>query len=46
MSLNVESAVRERYGAAAVVKEDALCCPVEYNAESLKTISGEGGDCC
>ena len=41
MPLDVESAVRERYGAAAAVKEDALCCPVEYNPEFLKVIPAE-----
>ncbi len=41
MPLDVESAVRERYGAAAALKEDALCCPVEYNPEFLKVIPHE-----
>lgn len=39
--LDVESAVRERYGAAAAEKEEALCCPVEYNPQLLKIIPEE-----
>lgn len=38
---NVESAVRERYGAAAQEREAALCCPVEYDAQFLKIIPAE-----
>jgi SAM-dependent methyltransferase len=41
MALDVESIVRERYGAAATQKEEALCCPVEYNPEYLKIIPDE-----
>ncbi len=40
-SLNVEEAVRERYGAAAQAAEPALCCPVDYNPEYLKIIPNE-----
>jgi ubiquinone/menaquinone biosynthesis C-methylase UbiE len=36
--LDVENAVRERYGAAANAKEDALCCPVEYDPQYLKIL--------
>lgn len=39
--LNVEAAVRERYGAAANEKEAALCCPVEYDARYLEMIPDE-----
>lgn len=44
MALDVESIVRERYGAAATGKEEALCCPVEYNPEYLKIIPDEISD--
>lgn len=40
-SLNVESAVRERYGAAAEAAEPALCCPVSYDAKYLQVIPAE-----
>lgn len=36
-----ETSVKERYGAAAQVREKALCCPVEYNREYLKIIPDE-----
>jgi arsenite methyltransferase len=36
--LNVESAVKERYSAAARAKVEALCCPVDYDREYLKVI--------
>ena len=39
--LDVESAVRRRYGNAANEVENALCCPVEYNPEYLKIIPAE-----
>ena len=32
---NPESAVRDRYSAAAESREQALCCPIEYNTEYL-----------
>ena len=38
---NIEAAVRARYGSASQFKEDALCCPVEYNPEYLKILPGE-----
>lgn len=38
---NVEIAVNERYGAAAKMREDALCCPVEYNPEFLSILPDE-----
>lgn len=41
MPFDVESAVRDRYGAAAAEREEALCCPVEYNPEFLKIIPAE-----
>jgi len=39
--LNVEEAVRERYGAAAQAAEPALCCPVDYNPQYLEIIPEE-----
>ena len=41
MALDVESAVRERYGAAANEIEPALCCPVEYDRELLRILPFE-----
>jgi ubiquinone/menaquinone biosynthesis C-methylase UbiE len=38
---NTESAVRERYSAAARAKETALCCPVDYDPQYLKLIPQE-----
>ena len=32
MTIDSDRAVRERYAAAARVREAALCCPVEYDA--------------
>lgn len=40
-SLNVDAAVRDRYGAAAQAAEAALCCPVDYDAQYLKVIPAE-----
>lgn len=40
-TLDVEQAVRERYGAAAQAAEPALCCPVDYNPEYLTIIPEE-----
>lgn len=39
--LDVEQAVRERYGDAAQAAEPALCCPVDYDAKYLKIIPEE-----
>lgn len=39
--LNVESAVRERYSAAAHQAEAALCCPVSYDRRFLEIIPPE-----
>ena len=39
--LNVEQAVRERYGAAAREAEQALCCPVDYDPQYLAIIPEE-----
>lgn len=36
-----ESAVKDRYAAAANAPEAALCCPVEYNQDLLKIIPQE-----
>lgn len=38
---NIETAVRERYGAASQLKEDALCCPVDYDTKYLKVLPDE-----
>jgi ubiquinone/menaquinone biosynthesis C-methylase UbiE len=38
---SVESAVRERYGAAARQREQALCCPVDYDPRTLEAIPAE-----
>ncbi len=38
---DVEIAVRDRYGAAAQLKEEALCCPVEYNPQYLRVLPDE-----
>jgi arsenite methyltransferase len=40
-TLRSETAVRERYSAAAERSEAALCCPVEYDSELLKIIPPE-----
>ncbi len=39
--LDVEAAVRTRYGAAAKKQEAALCCPVEYDPQFLKILPDE-----
>jgi SAM-dependent methyltransferase len=39
--LRVESAVKQRYSAAAQRKVEALCCPVDYDPQYLKTIPAE-----
>ncbi|MCH2595121.1 MAG: methyltransferase domain-containing protein [Pirellulales bacterium] len=39
--MDVEQAVRDRYGAAAQAAESALCCPVDYDARYLKIIPAE-----
>jgi arsenite methyltransferase len=39
--LDVEKAVRERYDAASQAKEEALCCPVEYDLQFLKILPDE-----
>ena len=39
--LNVDQAVRDRYGAAAHEAEPALCCPVDYDARYLKALPAE-----
>ena len=40
-SLQIDSAVRERYSAAAAEREIALCCPVEYDSRLLQIIPAE-----
>lgn len=39
--LNVERAVRERYASGAREREDALCCPVEYESRYLDVLPAE-----
>jgi ubiquinone/menaquinone biosynthesis C-methylase UbiE len=39
--LNTESAVRERYSAAAGKREAELCCPVDYDTKYLAVIPDE-----
>jgi SAM-dependent methyltransferase len=41
MTIDSEQAVRERYAAAARVREAALCCPVDYDARHLEAIPAE-----
>ena len=41
MSSTAESSVYERYAAAANAREEALCCPVEYQADRLAVIPQE-----
>ncbi len=40
-TLDTESAVRERYAAAAEAQEPQLCCPVDYDTQYLKVIPQE-----
>lgn len=40
-TVHPESAVKNRYAAAAKAPEAALCCPVEYNQDLLKIIPPE-----
>jgi arsenite methyltransferase len=39
--LDVETAVRQRYGVAANELEPALCCPVDYDPQYLKILPAE-----
>lgn len=39
--LDIEAAVKERYGTAAKEIEPALCCPVEYDPQFLKILPNE-----
>jgi ubiquinone/menaquinone biosynthesis C-methylase UbiE len=40
-SLDAEDATRQRYSAAALVREEALCCPVDYDRTLLEAIPKE-----
>ena len=40
-STNVEQAVAERYSAGAAAREEALCCPVDYDPQYLKVLPEE-----
>ena len=39
--LDVEAAVRDRYGKAATAIEPELCCPVEYDPKYLEILPDE-----
>lgn len=39
--MNVENSVLERYSQGAQERQEALCCPVEYDRELLKLLPGE-----
>lgn len=39
--MNTEKAVRDRYAEAALEREAALCCPVDYDAKFLQVIPQE-----
>ncbi|MEP6865926.1 MAG: methyltransferase domain-containing protein, partial [Deltaproteobacteria bacterium] len=41
LPLDLEAAVRQRYGDAAQAREAALCCPVSYDAKLLEAIPAE-----
>jgi ubiquinone/menaquinone biosynthesis C-methylase UbiE len=41
LASDLEGAVRERYSAAAQVREAALCCPVDYDPRLLEQIPAE-----
>lgn len=41
MTIDTDAAVRERYSAAARIKEAALCCPVDYDSRLLAVIPEE-----
>jgi len=40
-SLDAEDATRQRYSAAANAREEALCCPVDYDRTLLEAIPNE-----
>jgi arsenite methyltransferase len=40
-TISRESAVKERYGAAAKAPEAALCCPIDYDTRYLQAIPAE-----
>ena len=40
-TINVETAVKERYASGAACCEPSLCCPVEYDPQFLKIIPAE-----
>ncbi|HUA33104.1 MAG TPA: methyltransferase domain-containing protein [Candidatus Binataceae bacterium] len=39
--LNIDEVVRERYSAGAAARQDALCCPVNYDPRYLEVIPRE-----
>ena len=40
-TIDAEQAVRDRYAAGANAREEALCCPVDYDPQYLKIIPSE-----
>ncbi|QGJ70578.1 Arsenite S-adenosylmethyltransferase [Planctomycetales bacterium 10988] len=40
-AMSTEAAVQQRYSQGAQAREEALCCPVQYNTEYLKVIPQE-----
>src|SRR5215203_2317918 len=41
LTLDAEASVRDRYSKAAVRREDALCCPIDYDPKYLDVIPAE-----
>src|SRR5215203_4588568 len=41
LTLDAEASVRDRYSKAAVRREDALCCPIDYDPKYLDVIPSE-----
>jgi hypothetical protein len=39
--MNVESSVKERYSLGARQREEALCCPVDYDSGLLEMLPDE-----
>src|SRR3954453_23392134 len=39
--MSIENAVQQRYAAGAKAREAELCCPVDYDPQSLKVIPAE-----
>ena len=41
MTMNIEHSVLERYSQGAQAREEALCCPVEYDSSLLALLPQE-----